>query len=146
MDRRDTSFLGTADDVTDDEVIFAIKSVPCHYEVSMHYTANISDEGVIEILFDENHAITVNGVTPRKPQPKLPQDYPAFFPQKAEAMDRVKLLGFAKSISDRYGIYDVFITDEAWRWWFQCYELSRAKWKADEIKEKAKTDEIKTKE
>jgi hypothetical protein len=31
MDRRDTSFLGTADDVTDDEVITAIQSVPCHY-------------------------------------------------------------------------------------------------------------------
>ena len=31
MDRRDTSFAGTAEDVTDDEVISAIKSVPCHY-------------------------------------------------------------------------------------------------------------------
>jgi len=31
MDRRDTSFLGTADEVTDEEVISAIKSVPCHY-------------------------------------------------------------------------------------------------------------------
>jgi hypothetical protein len=31
MDRRDTSFVGTADDVTDEEVINAIKSVPCHY-------------------------------------------------------------------------------------------------------------------
>jgi hypothetical protein len=31
MDRRDTSFAGTADEVTDDEVISAIKSVPCHY-------------------------------------------------------------------------------------------------------------------
>lgn len=31
MDRRDTSFLGTVDDVTDEEVISAIKSVPCHY-------------------------------------------------------------------------------------------------------------------
>ena len=30
-DRRDTSFAGTADEVTDDEVISAIKSVPCHY-------------------------------------------------------------------------------------------------------------------
>ncbi len=30
-DRRDTTFTGTADDVTDEEVIFAIKSVPCHY-------------------------------------------------------------------------------------------------------------------
>lgn len=103
----------------------------------MYYTANISDEGVMEILYDENNNITVNGVTPRKPG-KLPEDYPAFFPQKAEAMDRVKLLGFAKSISDRYGTYDVFITDEAWRWWFQCYELCRAKWKADEIKVKVK--------
>jgi hypothetical protein len=31
LDRRDTSFLGTSDEVTDEEVIFAIKSVPCHY-------------------------------------------------------------------------------------------------------------------
>jgi hypothetical protein len=31
LDRRDTSFLGTADEVTDEEVITAIKSVPCHY-------------------------------------------------------------------------------------------------------------------
>jgi hypothetical protein len=31
MDRRDTSFIGTADDLTDEEVIAAIQSVPCHY-------------------------------------------------------------------------------------------------------------------
>jgi hypothetical protein len=31
MDRRDTSFAGVADEVTDDEVISAIRSVPCHY-------------------------------------------------------------------------------------------------------------------
>ena len=31
MDRKDTSFAGTADEVTDEEVIDAIKSVPCHY-------------------------------------------------------------------------------------------------------------------
>lgn len=31
MDRRDTSFVGASDEVTDDEVISAIKSVPCHY-------------------------------------------------------------------------------------------------------------------
>jgi hypothetical protein len=31
MDRRTTSFVGTADEVTDEEVISAIKSVPCHY-------------------------------------------------------------------------------------------------------------------
>ena len=31
IDRRDTSFLESADDVTDDEVIEAIRSVPCHY-------------------------------------------------------------------------------------------------------------------
>ncbi len=30
-DRRDTTFAGTSDEVTDDEVISAIKSVPCHY-------------------------------------------------------------------------------------------------------------------
>ena len=31
LDRRDTSFAGTSDDLPDEEVIFAIKSVPCHY-------------------------------------------------------------------------------------------------------------------
>jgi len=31
MDKRDTSFLGTVDEVPDEEVINAIKSVPCHY-------------------------------------------------------------------------------------------------------------------
>jgi hypothetical protein len=31
MDRKDTSFVGTADEVPDEEVINAIKSVPCHY-------------------------------------------------------------------------------------------------------------------
>jgi hypothetical protein len=31
MDRRDTSFVGTAEDITDEEVISAIQSVPCHY-------------------------------------------------------------------------------------------------------------------
>jgi hypothetical protein len=31
MDRRDTSFVGPTDDVTDEEVISCIKSVPCHY-------------------------------------------------------------------------------------------------------------------
>jgi hypothetical protein len=31
MDRRDTSFAGTADDITDEEVIQTIRSVPCHY-------------------------------------------------------------------------------------------------------------------
>ena len=31
MDRKDTSFAGTTDDVSDEEVIMAIKSVPCHY-------------------------------------------------------------------------------------------------------------------
>jgi hypothetical protein len=31
MDRRTTSFIGTTDEVTDEEVITAIKSVPCHY-------------------------------------------------------------------------------------------------------------------
>ena len=31
MDRRDTSFVGAADDVPDEEVISCIKSVPCHY-------------------------------------------------------------------------------------------------------------------
>ena len=31
MDRRDTHFVGPTDEVPDDEVIGAIKSVPCHY-------------------------------------------------------------------------------------------------------------------
>ena len=31
MSQRDTSFAGTTDEVTDEEVISAIKSVPCHY-------------------------------------------------------------------------------------------------------------------
>ena len=31
IDRRDTSFIGSADEVPDEEVINAIKSVPCHY-------------------------------------------------------------------------------------------------------------------
>jgi hypothetical protein len=30
-DRRDTHFVGSADEVTDEEVIMAIRSVPCHY-------------------------------------------------------------------------------------------------------------------
>ncbi len=28
---KDTSFIGSAEDVTDEEVINAVKSVPCHY-------------------------------------------------------------------------------------------------------------------
>jgi hypothetical protein len=31
MDRRDTTFAGASSEVTDEEVINAIKSVPCHY-------------------------------------------------------------------------------------------------------------------
>jgi hypothetical protein len=31
LDPKDTSFLGTAENVTDEEVISAIRSVPCHY-------------------------------------------------------------------------------------------------------------------
>ncbi len=31
MNRRDTGFAGTAEDVPDDEVVMAIRSVPCHY-------------------------------------------------------------------------------------------------------------------
>jgi hypothetical protein len=31
LDRKDTSFVGTAEEVPDEEVISAIKSVPCHY-------------------------------------------------------------------------------------------------------------------
>ncbi len=31
MDRKDTSFAGAAENVSDEEVINAIASVPCHY-------------------------------------------------------------------------------------------------------------------
>jgi len=31
MDRRDTSFVGSSQEVSDEEVISAIQSVPCHY-------------------------------------------------------------------------------------------------------------------
>jgi hypothetical protein len=31
MDRKDTSFVGATEEVPDEEVINAIKSVPCHY-------------------------------------------------------------------------------------------------------------------
>jgi hypothetical protein len=31
LDPKDTSFLGTAEDVPDEEAIVAVKSVPCHY-------------------------------------------------------------------------------------------------------------------
>jgi hypothetical protein len=31
LNRRDTSFAGLADEITEEEVINAIKSVPCHY-------------------------------------------------------------------------------------------------------------------
>ena len=31
LDRRNTSFVGTADEIPDEEVISSIKSVPCHY-------------------------------------------------------------------------------------------------------------------
>jgi hypothetical protein len=31
LDRRDTSFAGTADDFPEEEVITAVKSVPSHY-------------------------------------------------------------------------------------------------------------------
>jgi hypothetical protein len=31
MDRRDTSFIGASDEISDEEVISAIQSVPCHY-------------------------------------------------------------------------------------------------------------------
>ena len=31
MDRRDTTFLGSSEEVSDEEVISAIQSVPCHY-------------------------------------------------------------------------------------------------------------------
>jgi hypothetical protein len=31
MDGRDTCFVGTTKDVSDEEVISCIKSVPCHY-------------------------------------------------------------------------------------------------------------------
>ncbi len=31
LDTKDTSFVGTADEVPDEQVITAVKSVPCHY-------------------------------------------------------------------------------------------------------------------
>jgi hypothetical protein len=31
MNPRDTRFVGTADEVSDEEVVIAIRSVPCHY-------------------------------------------------------------------------------------------------------------------
>jgi len=31
MDRSDTSFAGSSEEISDDEVISAIQSVPCHY-------------------------------------------------------------------------------------------------------------------
>ena len=31
LNRKDTSFVGSGENVTDEEVISAIKSVPCHY-------------------------------------------------------------------------------------------------------------------
>ncbi len=33
MDRRDTSFVGASEEISDEEVISAIQSVPCHYAV-----------------------------------------------------------------------------------------------------------------
>jgi hypothetical protein len=30
-DPKDTSFVGSADEITDEDVITAVKSVPCHY-------------------------------------------------------------------------------------------------------------------
>jgi hypothetical protein len=33
MDRKDTSFAGVSTEVHDEEVISAIKSVPCHYSM-----------------------------------------------------------------------------------------------------------------
>lgn len=31
MDRSDTSFVGSSEEISDEEVISAIQSVPCHY-------------------------------------------------------------------------------------------------------------------
>ena len=31
LDRRDTSFLGTAEELPDEQAMAAVKSVPCHY-------------------------------------------------------------------------------------------------------------------
>ncbi len=31
MDRRDTTFIGTAEELPEEEVMTAVKSVPCHY-------------------------------------------------------------------------------------------------------------------
>jgi hypothetical protein len=43
FDPRDTSFTGTADEVSDEEVIYAIRSVPCHY--MCRCSAGISRQG-----------------------------------------------------------------------------------------------------
>jgi len=45
MDQRDTSFVGSSDDATEEEVIFAIKSVPCHYQSGA--LAPRSREGIV---------------------------------------------------------------------------------------------------
>jgi hypothetical protein len=39
MDRRDTTFSGTANEVPDSEVIGAIQSVPCHYKSPVQHGA-----------------------------------------------------------------------------------------------------------
>jgi hypothetical protein len=31
LDPKDTSFVGTAEEVPDEQVVVAVKSVPCHY-------------------------------------------------------------------------------------------------------------------
>ncbi len=31
IDRRDTSFAGTSEDIPDEEVIHCIRAIPCHY-------------------------------------------------------------------------------------------------------------------
>lgn len=31
LDRRDTSFVGVAQDLPDEQVMTAVKSIPCHY-------------------------------------------------------------------------------------------------------------------
>jgi hypothetical protein len=31
LDRKDTSFVGTAEELPEDQVVSAVRSVPCHY-------------------------------------------------------------------------------------------------------------------
>lgn len=81
MDRKDTSFLGTTEEVSEDEVIAAIQSVPCHYavaEAESDYPASLA-----AIKQTIKHFIKKNERSPSK----------IFVPQEFEA----KLLRYLKT-------------------------------------------------